>query len=98
MNRQKAEAAARSGWGATIWFVALLLVAPHAVACPSCVEGVQARAAVWQDDFGPQLVVVLLPFLVIGVLCARAEAIGRLPESTGGTDRCSQPQTRGSRA
>ena len=57
---------------------ALLLGAP-ATACPNCAVGQQARSEVWNDDFGKNLLVALLPFLVIGALCVRAERIGRAP-------------------
>jgi hypothetical protein len=55
---------------------AVVAVTP-ARACPSCPAGRQARSEVWNDDFGFNLLVALLPFLVVGAICARAEAIGR---------------------
>jgi hypothetical protein len=59
-----------------IAFAILILTAP-AAACPDCAEGVQARAAVWRDGFGHNWAVAALPFLIVGALCARAQAIGR---------------------
>ncbi|MDP9151180.1 MAG: hypothetical protein M3O36_14730 [Myxococcota bacterium] len=52
------------------------LVAPVA-ACPNCAVGRQARSEVWNDDFGKNLFVALLPFILIGAICVRAERIGR---------------------
>lgn len=59
-----------------LW-LALSMWAPAAGACPRCVEGVLARQAVLQDDFGHNLAIALLPFLIIGAVSVRAEAIGR---------------------
>lgn len=57
---------------------ALALLQPAvAEACPSCAEGIQARGEVYRDDFAFNLGVAVLPFLLIGAICARAEAIGR---------------------
>ena len=56
---------------------ATLLLATPAAACPNCAVGKQARSEVWNDDFGRNLFVALLPFLVIGAICVRAERIGR---------------------
>ena len=78
---------AESRWRVTsrcpraIWAVlaSLLALAPPAFACPDCVEGRAARSQVWQDGFAQNLVVALLPFLLIGAISARAEAIGRRP-------------------
>jgi hypothetical protein len=56
---------------------ALLLLAPPACACPRCAEGMQARQAVLHEDFGRNLAVAALPFLLIGALCARLDAIGK---------------------
>jgi hypothetical protein len=46
-------------------------------ACPNCEAGRQARSEVWSDDFGFNLSVTLLPFLVIGAICLHAESMGR---------------------
>jgi hypothetical protein len=54
----------------------MLTVAP-AVACPRCVVGQEARRQVWQDDFLPHLAVAVLPFIIIGAICARLHALGR---------------------
>jgi ABC-type Fe3+ transport system permease subunit len=55
----------------------LLTIASPAVACPNCAAGAQARSDVWNDDFGLNLALAALPFLVIVGLCISAEAIGR---------------------
>jgi hypothetical protein len=55
----------------------LLAFSPPAAACPSCAEGVLARQAVWQEGFGRNFACALLPFLIIGAVCAGAERIGR---------------------
>jgi hypothetical protein len=54
-----------------------LEVHPAAAACPSCEPGRQARSEVWNEDFGTNLLVAALPFLVIAGICLRVEAIGR---------------------
>jgi hypothetical protein len=54
-----------------------LALPSSAGACPSCPIGNQARSEVWNQDFGFNVFVALLPFLVIGAICARVEAIGR---------------------
>jgi len=56
---------------------ATVAVAPAALACPDCAVGRQARTEVWNDDFAFNLFVALLPFLMIGAVCLRVEAIGR---------------------
>lgn len=43
------------------------------IECPSCPAGREARSEVWNDQFGAHLVAALLPFLVIGAICARVE-------------------------
>jgi hypothetical protein len=56
-----------------------VLEARTAAACPSCASGREARSEVWNDDFGENLLLAAFPFLVIGGICVRAEAIGRRP-------------------
>jgi hypothetical protein len=62
--------------GAVTIALALLASVPVAFpahACPDCAAGRQARHEVWSDDFGFNLVVALLPFLVIGAICVWVE-------------------------
>lgn len=47
-----------------------------AEACPSCATGESARSEVWADDFGYYLCVALLPFVIIGAICAYVERRG----------------------
>jgi hypothetical protein len=47
--------------------------------CPDCLVGSQARAQFLNDDLGFNLAAILLPFLVIGAICLRVEARGRVP-------------------
>ena len=58
----------------------ILTLASPAAACPDCAVGRQARSEVWNQDFGPNLLFALLPFLLIGVICLAAERIGRMPK------------------
>ena len=51
-------------------------VAP-ALACPSCPPGREARSEVWSDGFARNLATAIVPFLLIGAVALRAEAIGR---------------------
>ena len=66
--------------------IATLVTAAPASACPSCPVGQQARSQVWNEGFGYNLFVAALPFLVIGLVCWCAEAIGRsqAPEAATG--------------
>jgi hypothetical protein len=57
--------------------VALALLAPPALACPGCAAGVAARAEVLADDFVRNLAIAVLPFVIIGAVCMRAEEVGR---------------------
>ncbi len=41
-----------------------------ALACPDCVPGKVARAQVWDQQLVSNLLAALLPFLVVGVVCA----------------------------
>ena len=54
-----------------------LAIQTPAEACPNCAVGRQARTEVFRESFGFNLFVALLPFLMIGAICLRAEAIGR---------------------
>ncbi len=51
--------------------------APSAHACPNCPAAEQARSQVWRDRFADNLAVAVLPFVIIGAVCARAHGIGR---------------------
>ena len=66
--------------------VSLGWVAP-AIACPNCAVGRQARSEVWNEDFGFNLFVALLLFLVIGGVCVRVEASGRLASGSQPSDQ-----------
>ncbi len=54
----------------------VVLYAPHALACPNCPLGVQARSEVWNDNFTYYLVVALLPFVMVGLICRSIELLG----------------------
>jgi hypothetical protein len=54
-----------------------LLLPAAAQACPDCSEGREARRQVWRDDFSSNFAVALLPFLIIGAICVRVDAMGR---------------------
>ncbi|HEU4410248.1 MAG TPA: hypothetical protein VFS43_33640 [Polyangiaceae bacterium] len=58
---------------------AALAFARPALACPDCAPGREARAQAWQDDFGFNLSVALLPFVLIGAVSAWANGIGQPP-------------------
>jgi hypothetical protein len=74
------KAARRAPWRAVavglVVAGACALPAP-ADACPACATGEQARSDVWNDDFGFNLVVAVLPFVLIGAISARADSLGR---------------------
>jgi hypothetical protein len=53
------------------------MVARSAGACPDCAVGREARAQLWTDDFGPNLLLALIPFLFIGAVSVWANRIGR---------------------
>jgi len=63
-------------------FAAALAAAAPAEACPDCAAGRRARSEVFREGFGANLLVALLPFLTIGAICVRVEAIGR-PRASG---------------
>jgi hypothetical protein len=58
-----------------------LLFAVEAAACPNCAIGQQARNQVLSEDFGANLVVAVLPFLIIVAVCLRVERIGTASKS-----------------
>ena len=64
---------------ACITGVCVLALAPSrtVAACPNCAEGVLAREAVLQEDFGRNFAYAVLPFFIIGAVCAGVERIGR---------------------
>lgn len=69
----------RIAWPATLW--ALLCQASVAVACPSCPIGRAARQQVCSDGFVTNLLSVILPFIVIGLLTVWVERrVDRAPE------------------
>lgn len=69
--------AARARVAAPASAVALTFTVAPALACPRCSVGQEARRQVWQDDFFSHLVVAVLPFVIIGAICARVHALGR---------------------
>lgn len=75
-------------------FLAVLVFARTAHACPSCAEGIQARSDVLQDGFGQNLFVALLPFVIIGGICLRAEDIGRRGPVSSDTNTDRGPSVR----
>ena len=56
-----------------------LLFTATAMACPNCVLEQQTRAEIWRDDFEWYLCVAVLPFLLVGVICLRAESMDEAP-------------------
>jgi hypothetical protein len=56
-----------------------ILLTAEVAACPNCSPGKQARAEIWRDDFAWRVSAALLPFLLVGVVCLRAESMDRLP-------------------
>ena len=56
------------------------MVAGPAGACPDCTVGREARAQLWSDGFGLNLLLALVPFLVIGAVSLWANRIGRAAE------------------
>lgn len=55
----------------------VLRVESSAWACPDCAAGIQARSALWSDDFGRNLAAGILPFLVVAAVSMYATTIGR---------------------
>jgi hypothetical protein len=74
---QKATPAALVRAAAAPTALGTLALTTPAAACPDCAIGKQARSEVWGRDFGFNLFVALLPFVIIGAICARAEGVGR---------------------
>jgi hypothetical protein len=56
---------------------AALALTRTVAACPNCAEGVLARQAVLQEHFGRNFACAVLPFVVIGAICAGVERMGR---------------------
>jgi hypothetical protein len=48
--------------------------------CPDCVVAREARAQVYGEDFVHRLALAALPFLLVGAIALRADAIGRREE------------------
>jgi len=71
---------------------ALLLAAP-ALACPRCALGIEARRDFWSQDFGFNLLVAALPFLVIVATCIYVEARERSQASRGSSLDAAQSST-----
>lgn len=70
----------RATWLA-LTLVASVGAACPAEACPDCATGREARAQVWGDDFGVDLLLGLAPFLIIGAISAWANRIGQSHEA-----------------
>ena len=73
--------------------VTLLIAARSAGACPDCAVGRQARAQLWTDDFGLNLVLALVPFLIIGAVSLWANRIGRAADPPTAARRASTGAT-----
>jgi hypothetical protein len=58
---------------------AAAFISSPVTACPACPAGRQARSEVWSCGFGENLLRMLLPFVVIGVICASIEWTARAP-------------------
>ena len=56
--------------------LAVLLVTTGALACPNCSTAQVVRASVLGEDFWSHLVMVVVPFLLIGALSALLYRIG----------------------
>jgi hypothetical protein len=74
----------------TVVLAATVVLTAPADACPNCALGRQARAQVWNESFGLNLIVALLPFLLVAVICLCAEKIGR-PRGDGAASRENEP-------
>jgi uncharacterized membrane protein len=59
--------------------LAVLGVTTVALACPDCATSQVVRASVWGEDFWSHLVMVVVPFLLIGALSAFLYRIGLSP-------------------
>jgi hypothetical protein len=60
-----------------VTFFATLTIPWTSAACPSCAEGRAARQQVCGDGFATSLITVLAPFVLVGLVGAWAERIGR---------------------
>jgi hypothetical protein len=67
----------RRSLAAALVALALACVARPAAACPSCAASRAARAQIFDDGFYRNLAVAVLPFLLVGAVCLRAQNIGR---------------------
>jgi hypothetical protein len=57
--------------------VAALAMTRTVAACPDCAEGMLARQAVLQEHLSRNFACAVLPFLIIGAICAGVERMGR---------------------
>ena len=89
----------RAFCGAGVCATVVALSGP-AAACPRCAEGMLARAAVLREDFGRNFAFSVLPFLIIGAVCARVEGIGRprAPSKRSPASTAPEPEPEAQRA
>lgn len=76
MNRRTRKIAAR----AAVWtsgILAALTAAGAAWACPNCPAARAARQQVCDDGLAQNLAIALVPFLLVGLVSAWAERIGK---------------------
>jgi hypothetical protein len=59
--------------------IVVLLTAREAMACPSCPAARSLRALIFDGSFWPNLGLITLPLLVLGVVSARLHRIGIEP-------------------
>lgn len=90
MRRRASPLAERARLTVTSLVFVIITAAP-AAACPDCAEGRQARADVYGADFTRQLMILLVPFLLIGAVCSRVERIGRPSRAPGSAGAASRP-------
>jgi hypothetical protein len=65
---------------AAVWlasFLATFTAAGAALACPNCPVGRAARQQVCDDGLAQNLAIALVPFLLVGMVSAWAERIGK---------------------
>lgn len=55
----------------------MLAISRSVAACPNCALGREARALVWTEDFLFNLLLVIVPFLLIGAVSALANRVGQ---------------------
>ena len=63
----------RAGLLAAVSLALTLSASAEASACPSCASGRQARREVWTTDFGGNLLVTALPFIVLAAIGAAVD-------------------------